>query len=677
MDVGNMRNLKDESGVALIYALFAIFIVSSLVGGIFFIALQLSSQIDKVDQLNRVKDVQEYALQDASVFIKKKFESDVLGKKTVNFGNDITILSDTVDVAFNGFTIPEKKGIGVDKRYSYKVEIEKIQKTEIDPYVVNSSSGSFGWLESNGSGTPKATNARVSFVLKATVEEDVNGTKTTRVATSDFVYEVQWERLDATATMVQMDVWRNIFYTYYLPSGVRYITADEWMRKMQRIYEYQEAPTAFSMANFNNAVPQTLGKVNGQVVDLADNTPLDFGVTGKRIQTTLDFDGSFLLTHGVKLRGSVDSSKLETKNMLALRNDQNLGHQLNYIQKLNVVANVGTYVNINGASSKFILDNQGLVNFHTSNLLINDTQDSSNKNTNNHGFLLSEGQINVTQTADAGNFSFANYATSAKTKNPQDMYWSEFLKGNMIIASSNVYAGPVTESSLSVSSKKEDVRKITVDGNFMLTNAKLSTTGGEEGFSYFGDEQTFRVPHAPSVLTLSGENTNFTVSNKGFSYIDAPKKSRRPSSQETSGPVDFTDEYYGNMTYWNSIVLKDQAHIDLGMAGFEPFHLKTEKDTQFTASLLPDLELFDPMFLIAAHNHKQLKGKVILKPFNQGDANKLLSQLKSEHLPVESVANESAAANGKISIVMPLNTSGKDAMEMISRTFDYTNNVKY
>lgn len=84
-----MADGKDESGYVLLYALGAIVLISILIGGIFLVARTIFFQVDKVDQFKRVKEVEEYALQDGTTQIQKEIELYLAGLETIDFGNDV------------------------------------------------------------------------------------------------------------------------------------------------------------------------------------------------------------------------------------------------------------------------------------------------------------------------------------------------------------------------------------------------------------------------------------------------------------------------------------------------------------------------------------------------------------------------------------------------------------
>lgn len=661
-----MADGKDESGYVLLYALGAIVLISILIGGIFLVARTIFFQVDKVDQFKRVKEVEEYALQDGTTQIQKEIELYLAGLETIDFGNDVSIISRDIDTLFASFERYES-GIGSNKQFSYKTTINKISKEKITPYVLTTLNGSYGWeKDTSMMNSTKATNAELTFEIKTEVsEQQKGGDSKTSIAKASYVYEIQWNDIDIADELNELDVWRNVVYSYYLPNSAGYLSADEWMRKMNILYRFNNTQSVFNFTDYDNTTSYVEGYSNGHIIDITDGKVLNFTSTGKAIRSTLTFEGSLLFENGIALEGSTSSSKLVVNNLFSLR--RNNASSKNSIQTLDIVANNGTYIDFAGQEGYLAIDEQD-ASFSTSGLLINHTPTVGA--IENGGVVFGSGQLAVQTQPDTHNFSFANYSSSASSKSPKDSYWNEFVKGSAVIASSNFYAGPLNIST-DIQSTEDDFRQINIDGNFLLTNAMLDSEKGEEGFSYFQDS-AINIPNSPSTLSLDGRNTRFQVAGKSF--IDAPKTERRKSLTETTENV---TKFYGDKKDWNSITLKNGAVMDLGYVGIEPFTLSISEDSIFLAKVLPELAFFDTSFLANSVSEGTLKGKVILQTFNQKDADDLKAELESQKIPVSVVTENEKAENAEVTIVKPSNSAGSGTSQIISRTFNYLNEINY
>ncbi|MBE8863628.1 type II secretion system protein, partial [Enterococcus faecium] len=142
------------------------------------------------------------------------------------------------------------------------------------------------------------------------------------------------------------------------------------------------------------------------------------------------------------------------------------------------------------------------------NLWINNTNSSASR-VALEGVLFAEGHLNVfVNSPDAGpglgelNSNYFNfYHREATKQNPAADCSLTFMEPSMVLTSSNFYAGPVTEGSI-VHSTEETERRITVYGDFMLTNTMMPSGGTIDDFSYFQNQNQFTVPHDPSRITL-------------------------------------------------------------------------------------------------------------------------------------------------------------------------------
>lgn len=657
---------KNESGYVLLYALGAIVLISILIGGIFLVARTVFFQVDKVDQFKRVKEMEEYALQNGTSQIQKDIELYIADLETIDFGNDVSIISRDMDTLFASFECSEFE-IGSNKQFSYITKINKISKEKTTPYVLTTLNGSYGWeKDTSVMNSSRATNTKLTFEIESEItEQQKDGTLKTSIAKASYVYEIQWNDIDIADELNELDIWRNVVYSYYLPNSAGYLSADEWMRKMDALYRFNSIQTVFNYTDYDNTKPLVDGYSNGHLVDITDGKGLNFTSTGKAIRSPLTFEGSLLFEKSIELEGGTSSSKLVINNLFSLRNSD-LGK--NSIQNLEIIANNGTYIDFTGQGGYLAINEQD-ASFSTSGLLINHTPTGGAVESG--GVVFGSGELVVQTQPGTHDFSFANYSSSAASKSPKDSYWNEFVKGSAVIASSNFYAGPLNVST-DIQSTEDDFRQINIDGNFLLTNAMLDSNTGEEGFSYFQDSSV-NTSNSPSTLTLDGKNTSFQVVGKSF--IDAPKTERRKSL--TEGASEEINKFYGDKKDWNSITLKNEAVMDLGYVGIEPFNLSISAGSVFSAKVLPELSYFDTSFLANGVSEGTLKGKVILQTFNQKDADDLKAKLESQKIPVSVVTENENAKNAEVTIVKPSNPAGVNTSQIISRTFSYLNEVDY
>ncbi|MBP1042780.1 hypothetical protein I6N95_17315 [Vagococcus sp. BWB3-3] len=671
---------KEESGYALIYALGAIILASVIVGAIFLFAMRAFSQVDRVDKFKQSKDVSDYAMQKGTQKIKEVLEDKLsITIAEGKLGNDETVLKGLV----SQWVLPEMfegikdANIGAEKQFSYEIfyDSTKNKVLKIDPYKLDEGTGAFGWTKDSYKIGDSRTNSQLIFPLTVEVTEKRRDAVTKTKVTANFIYEVQWEQVDVDQTIQGIDTWRNVFYSYYLNESGQYLSADEWLKKMDQLYRFQAGTEKnFDYGSYSSQTSPLYGDLTEQIVDITDGSPLDFTTGDKKIGN-LRFAGSFLVEYGPKMKG-IGGSQLQTGNVLSLRNSTENPQLVSFIQLDAVKAATGTLIELPVPKSNLILD---VKDFQTNNLLINSTfSEASGKSS--QGVLFSKGQIQVTNQLEANNFSFAQYATNAVVQDPKGTNWNEFLTGAMVLSGGSLYAGPVNQNG--INSSITDSRKIEVTGNFLLTNVLMKNEGGHLEFSYFNGNQ----PERPSSLTLEGSKTILSV--KGLSFIDSVKTTRRKSYSEY--PKDFSGKkdselftsFYDDETAWNQIVLKSGAKMELGYAGVEPFHLEVAKNSYLSLKVLPENLLFDSRFIEEAVSKGHLKGKVILEPYSQKDSEELRNDLEKKGINVTQVeelskAKETGIADGQVVIVKPTNTGNKGSSQVINRTFDYVENLVY
>lgn len=676
---------KDESGYALLYALGAIILASLVVGAIFLFAIRTFTQIDRVDKLKQSKDVGEYALQKGTQRIKDVLDDKLavaIADKSIIFTDDgETKLKELVNSWLSDFQL-EKEKIGVEKRFSYQLDYDhtKLESVKINPFVLGAETGGFGWNQDTAyqPGDVRMS-VQLTFPLKVTVKEKHDGVVSTTAVSSNYNYEVQWETVDANKNILAMDVWRNVFYPYYLPDSGQNISSDEWLKKMNQLYRYQGTNAkAFEYSDYSSRENILYGEET-QLLDIKDGGPLDFTQDDKKVGN-LRFAGSFLVEHGAKMKGN-GSSLIEISNLLALRNQSSDSSAFNFIKVNRVKAVMGTYVDLEGPNSSLVLD---VNDFQTSNLLINGTNATMGAESS-EGVLFSRGQLSVTKQTEADTFLFSQYALDATAQDPKTTNWSQFAKGSMVLANGSLYAGPVANADVDLTTTLEEKREIVVNGNFMMTNVLMSDASGNLDFSYFNGSQ----PRSPASIILEGPNTKMTVTN-GISFIDSVKLSRKKSLSEYPKKEDYPiypdlksfSNFYDDGDYWNRIILKKGAKMELGLTGVEPFHLEVAKNSYLSFELLPENILFDDRFIVESLANGVLKGKVILQPFSINDANTLEAELSRKGIPLASVASLAIASgntvdDGQVVIVRPSNTSSGESSRMISRTFDYIDSITY
>ncbi|MBO0475011.1 hypothetical protein JZO86_15010 [Enterococcus ureasiticus] len=672
------KKLKnDEAGYALLYALGAILIVSLVMMGIFLKARKNFLQINAVDQLAKMKDVKEYALQEASMTIKKTIETKLSGN--IELGLDKTVLTNKMSEVTNELKNQpiKKSNIGKQHDFSYTVKVSNPTVSIINPYkFISENSDASGWIPMDASDSKEGiVNTNTTFQLEVKVEQTgKNGQKKKASSKGDYVYEFQWTQGQQDAATLKLDAWRYVYYQPSLADGDELITADTWIRKMDRIYRYQSNQPLFPYSEYFNNYETSYGRSNNFLVDLQDGTFLNFWKgTNSVIYKDLNIAGSFLLKNGVLLSGK---KSIIAKNIMALRNDENLTQEINAIKNLNIRADVGVYVNIDVSNSTnknagFYVDNDSY-EIKTPNLLVNNTGSAKT----DQGFFLTKGEITLEkETTGNPSINFGEYASDAKINNPIDKFWDQFMNGGFVIAGSNVYLTPpknnIKIDGVSITGGKNDKRRIQIkEGNFMLTTASLMNQG-EETFAY-ADKGTFiSKARPPALLELEGKETSLTVEN-GVSFIDAPKMKRRGSNTKKV-------TYYNDKKYWNTIRLKDRSRLDLGVAGIEPFNLETQAKTTISMKLLPNLELFDTTFIKEGlkKGKETIKGKLIIQVATEEDGDLLIQELGKE-VPIEA-SDESKAKDGVVTIVKPAHgiVPENNSQWIIQRVFDYTNNESY
>jgi len=644
-----MGDGKSESGYVLSYVLGMIIFIMLTVATLFFIASTAFLQINKVDQFKRIKEVEEYALEDGTKRIQKKIDTYLTNLNTVNLGDNLVIISREMDNLFKDFNI-SKKEVGSENQFSYTFKIEEIKKERITPYTQGENESDKGWIKDFSEDTEtKAINAKLSFYVKVEVTERLGtGINKERQANGTYINEIQWNTINLIDDVSELDVWRSVVFASN-SKALKYLSADEWLRTMDVIYKYDSNVSNFNMSEFemvqggSNPKNYTIGMYNSHVSDVSDGTEvLDFRKVGSwsGIPNVINSKGSFLLKNGIQVYGSGSNAQLVVSNLFYLGSKQ---FSSNIISGIGVIAQNGIYIDLNKFSS---LANYTLNIYrneiNTSNLLINNTKG---------GVIVKESEINITPQNNTTDFSFSNYLASNKKEIPSNNRWNEFTKGNMTVSSSNLSLGQGAS--------------VKVSGNFMLTSAGIDNKGLP---IYFENS----ILKSPSVLTLSGEDTVLEV--KGKSFIDAPKNGRREILGEN---LSKETGVLGSSSDWNRITLKDGAKMKLDYTGIESFNLDVDVNSIFDIKLLPKLDFFDTSFLSNGIQDKKLNGKVILRVFSQEDAKVLQEKLKEKNIPSTIVINDEEAKNGRISIIQPSVSVGSGNSQIITRIFHYIEHIEY
>lgn len=664
MGDGNQK----EAGYALVYALTSIIIASLIIALVFVMARNVHSQIKIIDTLSNIQDVQEYSLQKATQQIKKQIDDGLSKLTLIDLGNDEKIIEDLVASWVRSYELSESD-IGSAHQFDYHVKLREIQATKTLPYLLNTNVGEHGWVQSNSFESDK-TNVEFTFTLETNVT--ARGADTRKgTASAAYVYEIQWDEYDVEDVVTHMDIWRYIFYAYYLPNDAQRVSADDWIRKMYQVYDYQQVRPTFDYANYDETQPATFGYTGSVLQDFRDGYFLDF--YSRPIVNDLQFEGSFIFNHGIQLDGR-QMGNLFVRNMLSIRNDGSAPptNGLHLIKDIDVQASVGMYVDLGSQRGSRLVVSQESSSFMAGNLWLNNSNSQENAQSQ-EGMLFGAGYLTVQPNTSGNNFQFNHYITDVTKSNPRDSAWDQFTSGSFVMTSSNFYAGPITEGTI-VHTSSDTVRQIDIQGNFMLSNASISSNTGIRDFSYFTQNNGVTVPHEPSTLILEGRNTLMQVA--GMTFIDAPKTVRRPSLAE-AGSTEHFDAYFYDEKSWNQIVLKDGAQLVLDYTGVEPFVLEVDRTASFSMKLLPGLALFDPTFLSNGQMNHVLQGRVILEPFHAADQASLQSQLDLLGISYSLCAHASEAVEGQISIVEKSGGASIGSNQIISRTFDYVRTINY
>ncbi len=648
---------KNESGSILIFSLGLLILCAAMIGGIFAISRIVYAQITKVETYKRIQDIQEYAIQEGATQIQKQIDEYLRGLSTISFGNDSNKLSQEIEKLFSDFLVTENN-IGSKGQYSFEVEIESIHANQINPYILGMDDGRFGWIEDTSTvDQTNATNVALNFSIQASVEEKTPTEVKKESASSTYIFEVQWNDIDASIDGIELDVWRNIGYSHYLPNGANYLSADEWGKKMVDNYQFSKSLTTFDFAGFDPFTVTTQGYQRGRLIDYTDGVRLDFS-GAKMLRNLLRFDGSFFFEQGVQLAGGGTNAALVVENLLAIKDG---GHKEHFIRDLTIEAGNGAYINF--AHNDASLSMSGQTEFHTSGLLLTNTQTSQYDQ--KAGLILNSGGLTIDTIESAKTFSFGSYTSEATNRSPQDWSWREFIKGSLLISSAELYAGPSTISGEATNGQQE-VRTIDIDGNFLLTNASWQDSVG--GFSYFqGQDEHTLTPYPAASIILDGPNTNMQI--KGVSFIDAPKVNRQASPFEDATLQQSV--LHNDSEYWNRIELKNGASMVMGYTGIEPFHLSLEQDSLFKFNLLPNLIFFDPTFLTTALVQGTLEGKVVVEVNSQADMNHLKAIFDEMSIPNSVKETVGSASNGEVTIIVGHSNINTTATQVISRTFSY------
>ena len=679
---------QDEAGFALIYALAAIILSTLMIGLVFIIARNVNSQIRTIDTFRRVEDVHEYSFQLASQQLKSRMDrfitntmssggfSSYAGNWQNQFESELAAALDTVRVNDD-----------LEGKYDVSLSILAFKIEEIAPYVMISSGGEQGWTQS-ATLLPDVTNLKVTVQLGSEV---IDQTQTNNIqpklhkADAEYVYEVQFEEADFEQILTQLDIWRNIFYPYYLPSTAgQGVSADTWLRKLHEIYEFQNLKQTFDYLNYQSTDFASFGYSDQILQDFRDGRFLDF--RAKPILDQLHFDGSFTFNNGVQMEGQ-QNGYFSTKSLLTILNDggDQPSNGLNLIKDVTLQAGLGMFIDLSSRTgSRLVLSHEN-TEIVTGNLWINNTN-STGSAFDREGILFAEGELklynnNPDPIHNLGPLNvnyFSLYLREAAKLNPAADSSLSQMNPSMVLTSSNFYAGPVSEGSI-IHSTEDTSRRIDVSGDFMMSNATIPTGSGISNFSYFQNQNQFTIPHEPSRITLDGSNTSMTVN--GLSFIDAPKTKRRPALPESGTSSNF-DSFYDDPTYWNRITLKNGAQMDLGYTGVEPFILEVDKDSGFSMDLLPDLEYFDPTFLASGYHNQRLEGKIILQPLYISDQLELENQLTQLGIKYSVHPTKQDAQPGEVTIIRSnfdksTGFDPDDKQLAITRIFEYINKINY
>lgn len=661
--------MNDEKGFTLVQTLATLILISLLGLGLIMLAFQISDQITATQGISQQKNHKTFAAQEAKITLDKEMEElfseenlklNPLGMNDGMLRKMMTDFVNTHQVLNEGKFKPTNSTKYTNTLSSFSIE-------NMGALVPGEGEGEQGWEKPNqGSDSINYYNYRVKIPVESVITEKTRET----TLTSEYVYEVQWESKKEGDLVTETDIWGNMYYQINRPGGIQNLSADTMMRKMSNIYHIQDETPEYLVPLPNRGTSSSVlnGTYGIEGPYVSDMTAEKSGLV-KEV-SRLQFEGSFIVENGFDLKGNKNDSQIVTKNLLALTNSSNNINNVNQskLDNVSIDARSGLYLGLDtsdnsrvGTTKKIIINNDSSSKIDTTNLVINHTIDKEDSEV---GTYISNGQFNIEPTKNETT-NYQEYKGTSDTKNLQRHDWYQYQKGNVIISNSKVV--------LDSTGSRSDI-SFHVANNFMLSNAGMSGDLEEDSFSYFEDEGKEKIK-APSELILTGSDTVFNV--EGYSFIDAPKRNQRTLIGETNPEKHI---YITNQGL-NKISLTNGSKMELGFTGMEAFTLESERNTVFSAKLLPDLALFNSHFLEAAERDNHLQGKVVLETFKKEDTTLLTKELDQKNIPYKLVNstgnNYSNCENGLVTIVENRSGSIQTQYQYVTRQFSYMTDVSY
>lgn len=655
------KYVNNEKGFTLVQTLSTFILVTLLGMGLIILAFKVSEQITVTQGINDVKNQKIYAIQEAKLTLddelEQLFSEENLKDKSLgtNQGNLEKLMKqfDKDHQMLNSGKIDKKGKV----TYENKLLPHSIKQGQA---IMPGYSTEQGWSEKAGD-TDEIQ--YLAYTVTMPIESTIRDNDGERKVTSEYCYDIQWESKKSGVVATETDIWGNVYYQINRPGGLIPLSADSVMRKMSKIYHFQDETPDYLVPL--SGTGSTLNGIYGvEEQYIADVTDAD-GVLKKDVGN-IGFEGSFLVTNGFNLKGNNNGSKIVTKNLLALtsQSSKRNGITKSTIEEVSIDARTGLYLGLepsNEETKQITINNSSKNKIEATNLVINNT---ISREDDKVATYIENGSILVEATNDEVT-NFREYKGNSNSLNLQRDLWNEYQSGNMIISHSKV--------EVSSNNVRNANTSIKVDNNFMLTNAGMDVDLNEESFSYFEDEEQ-EIIRQPSEMILSGNSTLFEVD--GYSFIDSPKRFQR----QLKGDYNPEKYVYVNNQGYNKIKLEDNSEMRLGFTGVEAFVLESEKDSVFSMKILPELTLFNPYFIEKGFGKEQIEGKVILETFDEKDKNSLVSLLDTKDIPYEVISNPngnfSKCKNGVVTIYSQSQAPKKN-YEFVTRYFSYLTEVDY
>lgn len=676
--------IQEEEGFALLYALCGIVLTILLVTSVFLIANNTSSQINKSDAIVKLSQLIDFSSQQGQEKIKETIQKEIKNSRSLDLEGDQPNLVNKISQAV---TVGDKfisGRVGLDKQFYYEVTIEtvSVEKTSYH-YVQSTASDNYGGWKKEEVSDDSKKNFLVTIGLKIDGVEEQRRTNNFSKKLN-YNYEFQIDTIHQNELLTNMDIWRNVVSDIGGRQSSSQMSAMDKLVQLNNIIHYQDdflkTLSITDCFNENNNQSEiSLGDSGLNVYDFKNDSGLDF--VNNPFSHNLEFQGSLFLRGGFKFQGNGNTT-LTTHNILEVSGENKLLDK-NYLNGVPILAGTGVIVDSLSNQQQIVIDNDSslLPVLRSPNLIISNSNGIKNGSPKTSGVALTSGVMQISNNTQVIQTDFNRYQSPLGKNNPQSMQnWEAAMRPSLIVASANLYMGPMKDESAH--------REIQVEGDFLLTSAQETKLGEnlEEGIrlSYFEnpDNQDYEFPYSPSNIILEGSDTKLVVGNSDnnfatYSFIDAPKMRVRESL--TSEDSSQFEGYYTDANYYNSISLNDGSQMLLGYTGMEPFNFSISENSIFSMKTLPNLEFFDPYFLRTAYEHGNLKGKVILEVNSEIDSKKLQNILRTNGIPYELSfvgMDSNQAINGLVTIIENTTINSGDDSYLVSRMFDFSQEIE-